>query len=94
MCLTSDDELSKVGDRGSPGRQRDAAVEVLLPALRLHLERGHQPLVAEPRQRGRVQQDAVTPLTAGEQRAQGEKSAVSAQRADPRVVSGPVCSSD
>ena len=46
--VTSDDELAEVGDGGPARRQRDAAVQVLLPPLGLHLEGGRHPLVAEP----------------------------------------------
>lgn len=73
--LTSDDEFSKVGDGRTPGGQGDAAVEVLLPTLRLHLECCHQPFMAQPRQQGSIQHHAVSPLTA-RQRPQREKSAV------------------
>jgi len=61
--LTSDDELSEVGNSGTSGRQGDAAIEVLLSALCLHLEGCHQPLMAQPRQQGCVKHHAVSPLT-------------------------------
>ena len=76
--LTSDDELSEVGDGSAPGGQGHTAVEVLLPTLRLHLERCHQPFVAQPRQQGSVQQHAVSPLTARQRPHTEEKSAMSA----------------
>lgn len=60
--LTSDDELAEVGDGGAQRGEGDAAVEVLLAALRLHVERRHQPLVAEVSQGGSVQHGTVPPL--------------------------------
>lgn len=62
MGLTSDDELPEVGDGGAQRGEGDAAVEVLLAALRLHVEGGHQPLVAQVSQGRSVQHGAVPPL--------------------------------
>lgn len=62
--FTSDNEFSKVGDCCTSGGQRDAAVEILLPTLRLHMESRHQSLVAQSRQHGHIQDYTVSPLTA------------------------------
>lgn len=68
--LTSDDELPEVGDGGTQRGEGDATVEVLLAALRLHVERRHQPLVAQVSQGGSVQHGAVPPLRRPDKRAQ------------------------
>lgn len=81
--FTSDNKFSKVGDCCTSGGQRDAAVEILLPTLRLHLESRHQSLVAQSRQHGRIQDYSVSPLTA-QQRSHRDKSAVNTP-AQPRV---------
>lgn len=73
--LTSDDELPEVGDGGSQRGEGDAAVEVLLAALRLHMEGRHQPLVAQVRQGRSVEHGAVPPLRRPQTRPQAEGSA-------------------
>ena len=59
---TSDNELGEVGHGSSACGLCDAAIQVLLPSLSLHLEGGHETLVAQTLDRGRRHNRTVTTL--------------------------------